>query len=83
MQSYAEYLNEQGEARGEVSGERRLLLRQGSGRFGPPDAKAMGTLEAINSTEILEQLGLRIFEVESWQELLRNVPDNGQPADTD
>ena len=76
MQSYADYLEQKGEARGEargeVKGERKLLLRQASSRFGEPDAVILAALEAIQSQEVLEELGLRLFQVESWQELLRD-----------
>ena len=85
MQSYAEYLTEEGEARGEargeVIGERKLLLRLGSGRLGPPDLMTLTTLEAIQSTEILERLGLRLYQVGSWQELVSDVTDHDRPTD--
>jgi predicted transposase YdaD len=61
---------EEGEARGEARGERKLLLRQGEKRFGSPDAQVLAILESIDSPERLEQLGLRLLEVESWKELL-------------
>ena len=86
MQSYAEFLNEQGEARGEargeVLGERKLLVRLGAGRFGAPDAKTIAALEVIDSTEALEQLGLRLYEVESWQELVSGIPSAMRSTET-
>jgi hypothetical protein len=53
MQSYAEYLNEIGE----IKGERRMILRQGTSLFGPPNADMLANLEAIQSLEVLEELG--------------------------
>ena len=73
MQSYAEYLNEIGEARGEVAGERRMVLRQGTALFGPPDAGTLARLEAIQSLEVLEELGLRVVKATSWAEVLRDL----------
>ena len=55
---------------GEAKGERNLILLQGRKRFGEPDAATLAALEAIASTERLEQLGERLLEVESWAELL-------------
>lgn len=77
MQSYAEYLNEQGEARGEargeIKGERRMILRQGTSLFGPPDAATLAKLEAIQSPEVLETLGLHVVKATSWDEALRDL----------
>lgn len=69
MQSYAELLDQTGQ----VKGERRMLLRQATSRFGEPDAETLAALEAIDALEVLERLGLRIFEVETWQELLSEL----------
>ncbi len=48
MQTYAEYLNElgevRGEARGEINGQRRAVLRLGTSLFGPPDAVTLAKL---------------------------------------
>ncbi len=49
---------------------RRIILRQGSKRFGPPDARTQAALDAIVSREQLEELAERLLEVESWNELL-------------
>ena len=77
MQSYAEYLNEigeaRGEARGEIKGERRVLLRQGTVLFGAPDADTLAKLEAIQSPEVLEEIGLRVVTAKSWDEVLRDL----------
>ena len=68
MQSYAEYLNEIGEIRG----ERRIVLHLGTSLFGAPDADTLAKLEAIQSPEFLEELGLRLVKAKSWEEVLRD-----------
>ena len=59
-----------GEARGKADEARRLLLRIGSKRLGPPDAQAEAAIAALDSVERLEQMADRLLEVESWNELL-------------
>lgn len=65
---------EEGEAIGEVKGAlreaRKMLLRQGTVRFGAPPAKVTRSLERISDVEQLEVLGERLLRVESWEELL-------------
>ncbi|HLK59698.1 MAG TPA: DUF4351 domain-containing protein [Chthonomonadaceae bacterium] len=61
---------EEGEAKGEIKGERNLLLLLGRKRLGEPDAAMLAALEAITSPKRLEQLGERLLDVESWAELL-------------
>lgn len=62
MQSYAEYL--------ELKGERRVIVRQGTSLFGAPDASVLARLDAIESPEALEELGLRVLRATSWEEAL-------------
>jgi len=69
MQSYAEYLNEIGE----IKGERRMILRQGTALFGSPDASTLAKLETIQSLEVLEEIGLRIVTAKSWDDALRDL----------
>jgi hypothetical protein len=66
--TYLEIL-EKGEAKGRVAEAKRLLLRLGKLQFGIPDRAAKDALEAITDLERLEQLGERVLEVSSWQEL--------------
>ena len=77
MQSYAEYLNEigeaRGEAKGEIKGELRAVLRQGISLFGPPDPDTLAKLEAIQSLEVLDELVLRVVKAKSWEEVLRDL----------
>lgn len=50
---------------------RQMLLRQGRKLFGPPDDATAAALNAIGDVEKLEELGERILDVGSWQELLQ------------
>lgn len=65
---------EEGRARGLVEGRaeeaRAMLLRQGRKRFGPPDAHVLAMLDGINNRERLEELGERLLDVSTWDELL-------------
>jgi predicted transposase YdaD len=65
---------EQGIARGEIKGRReearRMILLQGTKRFGPPAADVTAALEAIDDLERLEELQLKLLDVASWPELL-------------
>ena len=61
---------EKGEARGRVEEARRLLLRQGRIRFGPPDEATQAAVAAIADVERLERWGERLVQVTTWQELL-------------
>ncbi len=64
-----------GEAKGRAEGEageaRKLLLHFGRKRLGEPDATILSILQSPTSLERLEQLLERLFEVETWSELLR------------
>ena len=77
MQSYAEYLNEVGEARGEargkIIGELRIIVKQGTSLFGAPDTETLSKLESIHPLEVLEKLGLRVVKARSWEEVLRDL----------
>ena len=59
-----------GEAKGEAKGERRLILIGGTKRFGEPDEATRARIESLDTTH-LEALMVKIFEVESWEELLK------------
>jgi predicted transposase YdaD len=69
---------EEGEAKGRAEGEmlgraeeaRRILLRIGEKRFGPPDPATRTRIESITELDEPEALTLRVIEVESWAELL-------------
>jgi predicted transposase YdaD len=57
-------------SKGELKEARKFLMRQGCKRFGQPDPTIVATIESITDVERLEQLGERLLEVSSWQELL-------------
>jgi predicted transposase YdaD len=68
--------------KGRLSGVRQMLLRQGRKLFGPPDEATEATLNAIDDVRKLDELGERILDVGSWQELLQPIrrrPRNGRP----
>jgi predicted transposase YdaD len=66
---------EEGVAKGELRGARRILLLSGEEQFGaPPAPRARATIEAINSLEQLDQLTRRMRRVGSWEELLADMP---------
>ena len=60
----------EGRAEGQAVEARKILLRQGSKRFGPPDARARAAVEAITDIDRLEKLTERLLDVSSWDELL-------------
>jgi hypothetical protein len=61
---------EQGREEGRVYEALYLLLLQGAAKFGPPDAATQAALESISDLGQLEELGVRLMSVGSWQELL-------------
>jgi hypothetical protein len=61
-------------AKGALKGAKRLLMLQGQKRFGQPDADSLAAIETITDVERLEQLGQRLLDVSSWQELLATPP---------
>lgn len=65
-----QFILEEGAQQGELREARRLVLLMGGKRFGEPDAQTQAALDKITSQQQLEQLATRLFDVESWQELL-------------
>jgi Domain of unknown function (DUF4351) len=53
-----------------VEGARHVLLRQGRAKFGEPDAATLAAIESLTDLGRIEQLGERLLQVNSWQELL-------------
>jgi hypothetical protein len=70
----------EGEQRGRVSGhlegERHLLIRQGTAKFGTPNILMRDQLEAITDAEELADLGVRLLTVTSWEDLLAPYKQN-------
>jgi predicted transposase YdaD len=60
----------EGRTEGRTEGEHALLLRQARKRLGEPTPALQAKLLSITSTDILEALGERLFEVETWEEWL-------------
>ena len=61
---------EEGVTLGVTRGERNFLLLGGTKRFGPPDTRTKSKLESVDSHEALVRLFNRLFEVNSWEDLL-------------
>jgi hypothetical protein len=63
-----------GEARGveigRLQGAHQFLIRQGTIRFGEPDAATVANVRSIADLEKLHCLAVRLLHVDSWQELL-------------
>ena len=70
--TYQAILHE-GEARGRADEARRLLLRTGSKKFGPPSSDTMAVLAAITDVERIEQLAERVIDAASWADVLRDA----------
>jgi hypothetical protein len=60
---------------GALDEARKLLLRQGRGRFGEPDPAAAARVQAVNSLDELERLHERSLLVSTWQELFNPESD--------
>jgi predicted transposase YdaD len=71
--TYQKILRE-GRNEGRIAEARRMLLRQGTKRFGDPDASTLAAFEAIQDIDRLEYLGERILEpdIQGWDELLHS-----------
>jgi hypothetical protein len=63
---------QEGESLGRVHEAQRILLLQGTKRFGEPSKATAAALEEIQDVERLETLGVRILEpdVMNWNDLL-------------
>jgi predicted transposase YdaD len=63
----------EGRLEGRLDQARRILLRQGTKRFGEPDATTVATIEAIKDVGRLETMVDRLVdgEIHVWDDLLR------------
>ena len=61
---------EMGRAEGRLDGGRRLLLKLGGMKFGPPDAESRAAIEALADPDEIEALLVRLIVPSSWEELL-------------
>lgn len=66
---------QEGRQEGRQEEARRILLRQGTRRFGTPDAAIITALEAIDDIDHLEALTDRIFDpaARDWSDLLQGL----------
>ena len=58
------------ETKGRVEESHRLLLRQGSKRFGAAEATAETELRAVDDLDRLERMADAVLTATSWQEFL-------------
>jgi hypothetical protein len=65
---------EEGKAMGEAEGIRKTLRLLGARKFGSPDPATETALAAITDPSELQALGVRLLDVESWQELIPAAP---------
>jgi hypothetical protein len=61
---------QEGRQEGRLLKGRRMLFSVGSRRFGDPSATVSAVLDEIESADIIEILVDRLFDVESWEQLL-------------
>ena len=54
---------------GEANEARKMVLLLGRNQFGEPPPEAVAALEAMTDVSRLEELGVRLLRVSSWQEL--------------
>ena len=66
---------QEGRQEGKIEGEQKLLLRQGTKRFGEPDAATLAAIEAIQDIDRLEAIGERILDpnIQDWNDLLQTA----------
>jgi hypothetical protein len=57
--------------KGRAAEARRMLFLMGRTRFGEPSAKVVSALDALSDISQLEELGIRLLQAGSWEELLR------------
>jgi predicted transposase YdaD len=66
---------EEGEAKGKAEGAleeaRKMLLMQGTCKFGAPDQRTKGAVEKIADLARLEDLGVRLLDAAGWDDLLK------------
>jgi predicted transposase YdaD len=65
-----------GIAKGEVDEARRILLRLGQKRLGPPDPPTIEKIEGVERVERIESMIEGLPDVASWEELLASAPES-------
>jgi hypothetical protein len=61
---------QEGRQEGTLAEAKRMLLLLGENRFGPPDARTRAVLDSIEDVGQLEEMSVRVQNVESWQDVL-------------
>jgi predicted transposase YdaD len=64
---------EEGREEGRAEGERKVLIRQGTKKFGPPDERSRSALEGITDLSRLEVLAERLLDASGWEDLLTGI----------
>lgn len=59
-----------GEARGRVAEAKKILIRQGTRKFGPPDEATRERIAALDDLDRLDDLADRVLDAATWDELL-------------
>ncbi|HZV08071.1 MAG TPA: hypothetical protein VE999_23515 [Gemmataceae bacterium] len=60
----------EGEAKGKAAEARKMILMQGREKFGEPSSEVEAALSVLSDVNRLEDLGVRLLRVSSWEELL-------------
>jgi predicted transposase YdaD len=63
----------EGEAKGRAAEARKILLRQGRKRLGPPEESVQDRIAALSDVDRLDLLLDRLLDVASWDELLASA----------
>jgi predicted transposase YdaD len=66
----------EGEVQGRIREARRIVIEQGTSKFGTPDASTAATLERLDDLDALHRLALGILRASTWQELLATASNS-------
>jgi hypothetical protein len=55
---------------GEIKALRRILLRQGSAKFGAPSKQVEDAIQELESLPRLRRMGVRLLTASSWKDVL-------------
>ncbi len=55
---------------GKVEGERSILMRQATQRFGTPPDAILNRFRSIDNADELDRLALKLLNSSSWEDLL-------------
>jgi predicted transposase YdaD len=67
---YQRILSE-GRSEGLIEGERHVLIRQATTKFGPANEATVLRLQGVTEPDALDRLTMRLLSVDSWDELLQ------------